>query len=86
VAEVSPEVPAELVRFRLEDWQDPEAVSPAWWASDAAVWCYLRARMAHLRACRAYQREHGMTTRREWDQARGACDPGCRLPGPHWHG
>jgi hypothetical protein len=58
-------VPVELVRFRAEDWVDPDAVPPAWWSSDARVWRYLRARIAHLRARQSYQRQHGMT-RREW--------------------
>jgi surface antigen len=84
VVEASPDVPAELARFRAEDWLDPEAVPPAWWASDAASWRYLRARITHLRACQAYQRAHAMT-RQEWDQARGACGPACRRDDGHWH-
>jgi hypothetical protein len=84
VVEASPELPAELVAFRFKEWVDQDAVPPAWWASDAAFWRYLRARIAHLRACQTYQREHGMT-RQEWDQARGACTPACRRGDGHWH-
>jgi hypothetical protein len=78
-------VPAELARFRLEDWADEQAIPPAWWVSEAAFWRYLRARLAHLRACQAFQRERSMTAQ-EFDRARGACGPDCDRGYPHWHG
>ena len=78
-------VPERLREFRLEDWVDEREAPLRWWAEDRPSWYYLRARVAHLRAVRAWRAEHGVSVS-EWDVLRGACDPRCRRASPHAHG
>jgi hypothetical protein len=87
VEDVASDVPVELRRFRLEDWQtaeDAAARPPSWWESDPAFWRLLGARRRHSDAVRAYQLEHGIGFW-DWDRARGACSPACQSERNYQH-
>jgi hypothetical protein len=64
-------MPLELARFQVEDWCDPTEQPPEWWRwqeahagalhrePETAEWhWYLHARLAHMRAMRAWKAEH----------------------------
>jgi hypothetical protein len=52
------EMPLELARFRVEDWCDPTDQPPEWWDDSAAEYWWVHARLAHMRARRAWKAEH----------------------------
>ena len=92
--------PAELRRFRYEDWAAETEPIPDWWSPppgspvtwslaaepghDRRYW-HLGARRRWMDAVRAWREEHGVSYE-DWDQVRGACDATCTRTYKHTHG